>query len=367
MDRTPLFQAAVKAVRLRLRAQRKDKNGSLNDSSILTKSIRKVTPFSSNAREIASRISKLQEFLLKHRKDYINSAGHLVSGGSGMSDKERDQIDCDAQQFIQICSEQITSLQQQVLEKPAARQAVAHRQVVYEALRDYLKSVCRLYSEQRAIRVKRIVDRKRISRLQPEGFKKLLSVSSVNPTRRSSSDSANSAGHSSSSSQQQQHSHTGSVEDKDEQEDVSCVDHQSTGLTTLGRSTAEERAVNSSRAVLPVAASMDDGLSPEEAAEFEQENEQLFEEMSSLVDEVRQIEGKVLEISRLQEVFTDRVLSQATEVDVIADLTVESSENVKDGNQEIREAIKNKASFRLWILLVILVCAFALLFLDWYS
>ena len=44
--------------------------------------------------------------------------------------------------------------------------------------------------------------------------------------------------------------------------------------------------------------------------QFEQENEQLFEEMSSLVDEVRQIEGKVLEISRLQEVFTDRVLSQ---------------------------------------------------------
>ena len=44
--------------------------------------------------------------------------------------------------------------------------------------------------------------------------------------------------------------------------------------------------------------------------QFEQENEQLFEEMSSLVDEVQQIEGKVLEISRLQEVFTDRVLSQ---------------------------------------------------------
>ena len=48
---------------------------------------------------------------------------------------------------------------------------------------------------------------------------------------------------------------------------VAGVDHQSTGLTTLGRSTAEERAVISSRAVLPVAASMDDGLSPEEAAE----------------------------------------------------------------------------------------------------
>ena len=32
--------------------------------------------------------------------------------------------------------------------------------------------------------------------------------------------------------------------------------------------------------------------------------------MNSLVDEVRQIEGKVIEISRLQEVFADKVLQQ---------------------------------------------------------
>ena len=36
----------------------------------------------------------------------------------------------------------------------------------------------------------------------------------------------------------------------------------------------------------------------------------MFTEMNSLVDEVRQIEGKVLEISRLQEIFTENVLSQ---------------------------------------------------------
>ena len=44
--------------------------------------------------------------------------------------------------------------------------------------------------------------------------------------------------------------------------------------------------------------------------QFERENEQLFTEMNSMVDEVRQIEGKVLEISRLQEIFTENVLSQ---------------------------------------------------------
>lgn len=36
----------------------------------------------------------------------------------------------------------------------------------------------------------------------------------------------------------------------------------------------------------------------------------MFSEMNSMVDEVRQIEGKVLEISRLQEIFTEKVLVQ---------------------------------------------------------
>ena len=44
--------------------------------------------------------------------------------------------------------------------------------------------------------------------------------------------------------------------------------------------------------------------------QFAQENEQMFAEMSTLVDEVRQIEGKVIEISKLQEIFAEKVLSQ---------------------------------------------------------
>lgn len=44
--------------------------------------------------------------------------------------------------------------------------------------------------------------------------------------------------------------------------------------------------------------------------QFEQENQRLIGEMNSLFDEVRQIEGKVVEISRLQEIFTEKVLQQ---------------------------------------------------------
>lgn len=36
----------------------------------------------------------------------------------------------------------------------------------------------------------------------------------------------------------------------------------------------------------------------------------MMEHMNSLVDEVRQIEGKVLAITKLQETFTEKVLQQ---------------------------------------------------------
>lgn len=38
----------------------------------------------------------------------------------------------------------------------------------------------------------------------------------------------------------------------------------------------------------------------------------MFAEMSTLVDEVRQVEGKVIEISRLQEIFAEKILAQVS-------------------------------------------------------
>ena len=46
---------------------------------------------------------------------------------------------------------------------------------------------------------------------------------------------------------------------------------------------------------------------------------------------------------------------------------VGASENIKDGNEEIRKAIQNRASIRVYILFFLLVMAFTLLFLDWYN
>jgi len=244
-----------------------------------------------------------------------------------MTDEERDQIDTDAETYMRTCSAAIQSLKTEAFQQKRSDQVMTHRDAVLAMLGEYLKVVCKLYSEQRAIRVKRVVDKKRISRLQPE--QKRLKQETSHSAKQFTLDSSSS---------------------------------------TTGQAASKESKLESFPAPeLAPPISEDEELSPEEVQMFEMENKRLFTEMNSLVDEVRQIEGKVVEISQLQEIFSEKVLHQSTQIDRIHETTVGTTESVKGGNEQIREAIKNNASFRVWILFFLVMCSLSLLFLDWYS
>ncbi|XP_058653403.1 syntaxin-18 [Onychostoma macrolepis] len=311
-DITLLFKASVKTVKTRNKAL------GLIDSSIREEpgGAKRARPrardgFGGRAREVISNISKLKDFLLQHRKEYVNAGGVMCSDVSRMTDSERDQIDQDAQIFMRTCADAIGQLRSDKGKQVVSAQVRDHRAAVLDLIEAYLKGVCKLYSEQRAVRVKRVVDKKRLSRLEPE-----------------------------------QISHDKQQSDGEENNDKPVSD----GNVDLWEDNRVE-----------------DDLSPEEIQMFEQENQRLVGEMNSLLDEVRHIEGKVVEISRLQEIFSEKVLQQETEIDSIHQLVVGATENVKEGNEDIREAIKNNAGFRVWILFFLVMCSFSLLFLDWYD
>ncbi|KAJ8262101.1 hypothetical protein GJAV_G00162180 [Gymnothorax javanicus] len=320
VDITLLFKASVKTVKTRNKAIGVGIDSTKDE--ILKKS-RPKGGFSARAKDVISNISKLKDFLLQHRRDYVNAGSLISSDLTRMTDSERDQIDQDAQIFMRTCSDAIKQLRADADKQVTSCQVKEHRSAVLDLIDDYLKSVCKLFSEQRAIRVKRVVDKKRLSRLEPE---KQGSVAK-SPQREQEEDKVV----------------------KDENSETVVPDVQKNSLSVWEDSRVE------------------DELSPEEIQMFEQENQRLVSEMSSLVDEVRQIEGKVVEISRLQEIFAEKVLQQETEIDNIHQLVVGATENVKEGNEDIREAIKNNAGFRVWILFFLVMCSFSLLFLDWYD
>nr|XP_043879657.1 syntaxin-18 isoform X2 [Solea senegalensis] len=320
VDITLLFKASVKTVKTRNKAIGIGFDSTKDE---IFKRSRPKSGFSPRAKEVISNITKLKDFLLQHRKDYV-SAGSLISSDlTRMTDNERDQIDQDAQIFMRTCSEAIKQLRNEE-KKITSTQIKEHRGAVLDLIEKYLRGVCKLYSEQRAIRVKRMVDKKRLSRLAPEHHSRVEKPREVEPVEGKT------------------------VKEEGSEKSVSEV------LDNTVEHLWEEVRV-------------EDELSPEEIQMFEQENQRLVSEMNNLVDEVRQIEGKVVEISRLQEIFAEKVLQQESEIDNIHQLVVGATENVKEGNEDIREAIKNNAGFRVWILFFLVMCSFSLLFLDWYD
>ncbi|AWP03155.1 Syntaxin-18 isoform 2 [Scophthalmus maximus] len=321
VDITLLFKASVKTVKTRNKAIGIGFDSTKDE---IFKRSRTKSGFSQKAKEVIANITKLKDFLLLHRKDYV-SAGSLISSDlTRMTDSERDQIDQDAQIFMRTCSEAIKLLRNEAGKNVTSAQTKEHRGAVLDLIEMYLRGVCKLYSEQRAIRVKRMVDKKRLSRLAPEHHSRVEKTREVEPTEEKTV-----------------------KEESSDKSVLEVLDNTVEHLWEEGR--------------------VEDELSPEEIQMFEQENQRLVSEMSSLVDEVRQIEGKVVEISRLQEIFSEKVLQQETEIYSIHQLVVGATENVKEGNEDIREAIKNNAGFRVWILFFLVMCSFSLLFLDWYD
>ncbi|XP_071946797.1 syntaxin-18-like [Antedon mediterranea] len=311
MDITALFKASVKTVRTRNKALG---TGQDNLKSSILKSSRPKTEFSTKSKEMVVAITKLKDFLQKHRKDYINPSSHLKSDSNSMTEADRDQIDADAQVFMRTCLDAIRSFKQEAMKQEATEEVQKHREATFELLDNYLKGVCKLYSEQRALRVKKVVDKKRISRLESVQLKnskaKFASGLNLRKATTSNSDLSN-----------------------------QVTNH-------------EEYS--------------DNELSPEEIAMFQQENQMMLQEKNNL-DEVRELEGKVVDIAALQTVFMDEVVKQDNVIDQVIEKAVTSTENVEGATEAIREAIKNNASLRVWILFFLFMCSFTLLFLDWYN
>lgn len=327
----------------------------------------------SKAKEISSNITKLRDFLKDCRTAYVNigaskqasanssvfySAAGLSSGSCDiplMSDKERDQIDNDVQLIVKNCQKTLhdfqiyTETNDSIQSQP---QLHTHLENVVNSLANYLKQVTEIYSEMRAIRVKRTVDYQAMSRLatHPTSNRGLK-----NKTRRTSLDRNDGFS-----------SPKRNMPDWDKQAQSPS---SSSGMTeTDGLSTMSGSNITETDTPVPTYfQDDDDAMSPEELQMLEQENAALLNELNNLSQEVEQIESSVVEIAQLQTIFTEKVLQQEKDVDRIGNLIVHATENIRGGNEQVRQAIQKSADFRAWVLFFIMVMSFSILFLDWYN
>lgn len=322
MDITTLFKACVKTIRTRNKAfgvVDADKNRIFGTRT-------QKSEFNVGAKEVLGQITRLRDFLLEHRKAYLNFASHL-SDTPQMTDVERDKIDFGAKRIMNTCSHLIQEFKKGSQKMDGSPQQLEHSQAVLDLVESYLKSVCKIYSQQRAIRVKRALEMQKMSKIDSKKNSDNYGI---------------------------YHRNSNVLNDK--KNDVSSYN-----------SSQKNVLETSSNTDIPSFFSEDDQLSSEEMQMFEAENAELYNEVNSLREDVKQIGSKVVRIAELQEIFTEKVLQQERDMDRIASTVVGTTENVKDANEQIRQAIQRNAGLRVWILFFLAVMSFALLFLDWYN
>ncbi|KYM98985.1 PREDICTED: syntaxin-18 [Cyphomyrmex costatus] len=320
MDVSALFKASVKAVNLR----NKDLGVPVAESQ--PRGTRSKSTFCMKVHVVVVQISKLREFLLENRKAYLNFSNYL-STTSHMSDAERDEIDLGAQRIISTCSQLVKDLKREIAASTEiTQQNIEHREIMLLLIEDYLKNVCKIYSEQKAMRVKKAMEMRKISKLQAD-----QPLSTV--TKRSALN----------------------VVDPADDHDIKNGSSESSPMKI--------QEINGDVNTI----TYEEELSTEDIQMFESENEQLYNELNTMTEEVKQIESKVVHIAELQEIFTEKVLDQDKDLDRLMTTVVGSTENVKEANEQIRQAIQRNAGLRVWILFFLLVISFSLLFLDWYN
>lgn len=58
---------------------------------------------------------------------------------------------------------------------------------------------------------------------------------------------------------------------------------------------------------------------------------------------------------------------QKGDIERISNTVVGATENVREANEQIKQAIQRNAGLRVYVLFFLLVMSFSLLFLDWYN
>ncbi len=104
-----------------------------------------------------------------------------------------------------------------------------------------------------------------------------------------------------------------------------------------------------------------------ELRQLQRENNQLYHDVAKRSEEIHAISTQVVEIAQLQNELFDNIFTQSDLIQGIDASAVASNDDLAAAIIHIRDAIRNSAQMRRWVIFFLLVMIFSLLFLDWYN
>ncbi|XP_017020244.1 syntaxin-18 [Drosophila kikkawai] len=396
MDITQTFKASVMTVRLQRKTAGKPPAPA---PAAPTKApSQPKDDFAKNAKEVCNKITSLRNVLIENRTAYMKIGQHLKSA-THMTDAQRDLIDRESEKFVTFYTQHLAKMRSDWKAAKRRPQERQHIDAVLDLLVSYLHSVEKIYLDQKKYRVQHELETYRLLKLAAD--KKKI------PVRPAGSNSGKLGRRQQSSNNEdkdnEEPSTNGQAEDSadndwnndgwdewdDDEEDAEPDDHDGQGKEVdrtpeisqhkprQRKRSRPNRAAMSSDSSAKVAldeelqksqqeADDEDPLSAEDMQLFEAENVHIYNFLQGVSEEVEQIEKNVVDIAQLQDIFTEKVAMQQHNIERIVSAVVGTTENVKDANEQIRQATQRNAGLRVWSLFFLLVMSFSLLFLDWY-
>lgn len=300
-DRTEDFKDAVRQSAISM-GYNESKLAATMASFIIHKQ-RERSAFTKAALKTLESIQTLEQFMRKHRKDYVDPLR--------TTEQERDSIEQEVTAFIKTCKEQIDILQVSITEEEkklkgwlalsadgSNADTIAHKQGVVLILSEKLHSVTAQFDQLRAIRFQDAINRV-TPRRKPKQSASSIPVDNSN----------------------------GNVEFKESNE-------------------------------------VPGELLRVQQQHLDDETRALQVELTSLLDSVQQTETKMVEMSALNHLISTHVLQQAQQIEHLYDQAVEATHNVQLGNKELAQAIQRNSSSRTFLVLFLFVLTFSILFLE---
>ncbi|KAK4489742.1 hypothetical protein RD792_000378 [Penstemon davidsonii] len=260
-------------------------------------------------------IGALEQFLVKHKKDYIDL--HRTT------EQERDSIEHEVTVFIKACKEQIDVLKNSITDEEANSKGwlgvqrsnsnadtIAHKHGVVLILSEKLHSVTSQFDKIRALHfqdaINRVTPRRKMKQTTKANDRESSSSANIDPI-------------------------------KEDNLDVRQSDEIQAPLVRF-----QQQMLDDDTRALQV-------------------------ELASMLDAVQETETKMVEMSALNHLMSTHVLQQAQQIEYLYEQAVEATMNVELGNKELSQAIQRNSSSRTFLLLFLFVFTFGIIFLDWYS
>lgn len=283
-----MFKASVKTVRLR------NKSVVLPDKSRILK-VKPRDEFMIKANDVRFQVTQLRDLLIENRAAYMRFGYHLKTFAQ-MTDEERDIIDQESEKIITICNQYIDDLKVECLKASKGaikKQLLQHKLAILDVLADYLKKVFRIHNEQKASRVQHELDTYKLLKL--ESNKKMIPVVAPHERMAKSSRSFLKYLSTDDSDDVQPLMDSFAEEEKSPEEDRKKLRRSRQSDVAIDEEQANKYALE------------EEHLNADDIQMFESENVQLLNDLKGLSDEVEQIEKSVVDIARLQEIFTEKV------------------------------------------------------------